>query len=89
MAYAITRIETTPNPRARKLIVSPAPGSIRSYFNAQAAQGDALGEALFGVPGVTNVLIHTGFISVSVAQDVSWTSVRPKLDAALGAVDDH
>lgn len=89
MAYAITRIETTPNPLARKLIVSPAPGSIRSYFNARAAAGDALGEALFGVQGVTNVLIHTGFISVSVARGVSWASVRPKLEAALGAVDDR
>ncbi len=85
MAYEIKQIETTPNPRARKLIVDPAPGSIRSFFKPNDAHGDPLGEAIFGVEGVTNVLIHTAFISVSIAPDRDWKATLPKLRAALKA----
>ncbi len=87
MPYTITAIETTPNPAARKLIVSPAPGSIRSYFAADEARDDPLGRALFGVEGVTNVLIHTGFISVIAAPGTNWTSLAKRLRTALGSVD--
>ncbi|MAO23104.1 MAG: hypothetical protein CMJ35_15120 [Phycisphaerae bacterium] len=83
MPYEIKQVETTPNPRARKLIVEPAPGSIRSFFKPDDAQGDPLGEALFGIEGVTNVLIHTAFISVSIAPDQNWKTMLPKLRAAL------
>lgn len=86
MAYQIKQIEQTPNPRARKLIVEPAPGSIRSYFKAQDAQGDPMGEALFGVPGVTNVLIHTGFVSVCIDADSDWKSVIAQLRVTLRSV---
>ncbi|MBO6740416.1 MAG: NifU N-terminal domain-containing protein [Phycisphaerales bacterium] len=86
MPFEITKIETTPNPRARKLIVDPAPGSIRSYFKAADAQGDPMGEALFGVSGVTNVLIHTGFVSVCIAPDAKWKPTLDKLRAALREV---
>lgn len=89
MPYTITSIETTPNPAARKLIVSPAPGSIRSFFNANSAQGDELGRAIFAVEGVTNVLIHTRFISVVAAPGTNWNSLAKKLEAALGSVDAH
>ena len=87
MAYEIKQIDNTPNPRARKLIVEPAPGSIRSYFKPDDAQGDPLGEALFGVKGVTNVLIHSAFISVSIEPDRDWKSTLPMLRSALKAVD--
>ncbi|HCT46537.1 MAG TPA: hypothetical protein DF699_15135 [Phycisphaerales bacterium] len=83
MPYEIKQVETTPSPRARKLIVEPAPGSIRSFFKPDDAQGDPLGEALFGIEGVTNVLIHTAFISVSIAPDQNWKTMLPKLRAAL------
>ncbi|MFG0315433.1 MAG: NifU N-terminal domain-containing protein [Phycisphaerales bacterium] len=86
MPFEITKIETTPNPRARKLIVEPAPGSIRSYFKAADAQGDPMGEALFGVEGVTNVLIHTGFVSVCIAPDAKWKPTLGKLRDALREV---
>lgn len=87
MPYTIVRVETTPNPAARKLIVDPCPGSIRSYFKAEDAGDDELAAALFGVPGVTNVLIHTGFISVCAEPGVDWKKLTRDLKSALGAVD--
>lgn len=83
MPFKITKIETTPNPRARKLIVDPAPGSIRSYFKAADAQGDPMGEALFAVEGVTNVLIHTGFVSVCIGPDTDWKRAIASIRSAL------
>lgn len=86
MPYQIKQIETTPNPRARKLIVEPAPGTIRSYFKPDDAQADPLGQALFAVEGVTNILIHTAFISVSIAPDRDWKTTLPALRQALASV---
>ena len=83
MPFEVTRVETTPNPRARKLIVEPAPGAIRSFFKPDDARGDPLGEALFGVEGVTNVLIHTAFISVCIAPNAKWPPTLTKLKNAL------
>lgn len=69
------RFEPTPNPNAIKCVVDPAsidlgPADpdlgIRSYFNADAARDadDPLAHALFAIPGVANLLIHTAFITV-------------------------
>lgn len=88
MPFEIQKIETTPNPRARKLIVEPAPGSIRSYFKPADAQGDPMGRALFAVEGVSNVLIHTHFVSVSLADARAWKGTLPKLRDALRSVPD-
>ncbi len=86
MPFEITKIESTPNPRARKLIVDPAPGAIRSFFKPDDAQDDPMGKPLFDIEGVTNVLIHTHFISVSLKDASAWTSTLPKLRNALRSV---
>ena len=86
MPFEIKKVESTPNPRARKLIVTPEPGSIRSYFKADDAQHDPVGRPLFDIEGVTNVLIHTHFISVSLKDAGDWKSTLPKLREALKSV---
>ena len=83
MPYTITKVESTPNPNARKLIVEPSPGAIRSFFNADAAQDDPLGSSLFEVAGITNVLIHTEFISICKAPDSNWKSLLKSVELAL------
>ena len=86
MPFEITKIESTPNPRARKLIVDPAPGAIRSFFKPEDAQSDPMGKAIFDIEGVTNVLIHTAFVSVSLKDANAWKSTLPKLRDALKSV---
>lgn len=87
MPYTIIQVETTPNPNARKLIVDPSPGSIRSYFKAQDAQDDKLGKALFDIPQITNVLIHTEFISICIVPGSNWKSVLKAVERTLTQVD--
>lgn len=86
MPYTITRIETTPNPNARKLLVDPSPGAIRSFFKAADAQGDPLGSALFSIVGVTNVLIHTEFISISKDPHSDWKSILKAVEQTLKTI---
>jgi len=83
MSFTITAIETTPNPNARKLLVEPSPGSIRSFFKPEDARDDELGRALFAIPGITNVLIHTGFISVCAEPGSNWATLTKALKKTL------
>ena len=77
------RFEPTPNPNAVKCVVEPGPGAIRSYFRPEQAAGDELGEALFAIEGVTNVLIHEGFVSVGKRPDAAWGPIRRGIVGAI------
>ena len=63
----IAEIEPTPNPNARKFVLREplTHGVSRSYENAEAAKGDALAEALFAIPHVTNVFYVDMWITVT------------------------
>lgn len=83
MGHRITSIETTPNPRARKLIVDPAPGRIVSCLPGQTEIGDELARRLMGIDGVETVLIHTHFVTVCVSECSTWNSVKGAVVRAL------
>ena len=88
MGYTITRVETTPNPQARKLIVEPAPGRIVSCFDVSKGSDDPLASAIIGCNGVTNVLIHSEFVSVCFTPDTRWATLKSAIGSAIGGVDD-
>lgn len=84
MALSVTGFEPTPNPNAIKCVVSPDPSDrVRSYFNADQAAGDPLGAALFSIPGVTNVLIHTTFITLCKAPEAPWPAIKSAVKKVL------
>ncbi len=84
MSYRVTSFEPTPNPNAIKCLVEPSPGPIpRSYFNATQAAGDDLALALFAIEGVTNVLIHTAFITVCKGPDARWPAIKKHVARVL------
>jgi len=86
MGYRVTKFESTPNPNALKCVVEPSPGPTpRSYFHAAAAGDDPLGSALFGIEGVTNVLIHTSFITVCKSPDRAWGPMKKAIERVLRA----
>ncbi len=88
MPYRVTSFEPTPNPNALKCLVEPSPASTpRSYFNRAQAADDPLADSLFAVDGVTNVLIHTAFITVCKRPDAAWRAVRAGVERALAAAD--
>lgn len=88
LGYTITQVMTTPNPLARKLIVDPAPGRIVSVFDVSKGSDDPLASAVLSCDGVTNVLIHSEFISVCFTKETKWTTLKDALGSAIGGVDD-
>jgi hypothetical protein len=71
----------TPNPDSLKFTVdgdaTPAGASflesgLAAYRSAAEAAGDALGEALFAIPGVAGVLILPAFVTVNRTPGTDW-----------------
>jgi hypothetical protein len=85
MGYTIKEILATPNPNAIKCIVepSPAPDKPRGYTSPDQARADPLGAALMAMPGVSNVLIHDGWIAIGKKSDAPWKQVRQDVIALL------
>ncbi|MFK7759701.1 MAG: NifU N-terminal domain-containing protein [Phycisphaerales bacterium] len=88
LGYSILKVESTPNPQAKKLVVDPAPGRIVSVFDASKGSDDPLAAAILACKGVTNVLVHTEFISVCFDPSIKWASLKSQLALALGQVDE-
>ncbi|MBL0927895.1 MAG: NifU N-terminal domain-containing protein [Phycisphaerales bacterium] len=90
---AITDFQTTPNPLALRCAVAPplppaGAGAMRSYSSpaAASAAGDRLAEALLAIPGVTNVLIASEFLTLTRAPAADWRAIKA---AARKAVAEH
>lgn len=88
MPYRVVRFETTPNPNAVKCVLDRSPATTpRSYFTAESAANDPLGSALFAIDGITNVLIHDGWVSVCKAPDAPWPSLKTALKQVFADAD--
>jgi hypothetical protein len=79
------RFETTPNPNALKCVLgTPRTGPIISAGKAEEAGGDAQAVALLGIPGVTRVLLHTAFVTVSKEPAADWAPIKRAVKKVLG-----
>lgn len=85
MGYTVTEFQTTPNPNALKCILSasPAPQGPRSYLTKEAAANDPLAAALFAIPGVRNLLIHHGWITIGKDPAADWKPLKRELQRVL------
>lgn len=95
MSYAITEFESTPNPNAVKVHVSPAlPASVqspRSFRDAAAASTDPIASAIFGAarPGeITSVLLAGDWLTVNKSPDADWKRIKAGVRSALAAADE-
>jgi len=54
------------------------PGALRSYRSAQAAlaAGDALAAALLAVPGLTGVLLHQHWLTITKDPQSKWPPIK-------------
>ena len=88
MGLGVLRFEETPNPNARKCVldglISDRP---RSFRTAEEASGDGVASGLFGVAGVTNVLMNGGWVTVCKREDVGWAGVERGVRAVLSGVE--
>lgn len=79
------RFETTPNPNAIKCVLAvPRAGGIVSAGRAEEAGGDVQALALLAIPGVTRVLMHTAFVTVSKEPGADWGAIKRGVKQVLG-----
>lgn len=79
------KFETTPNPNALKCVLgAPRTGPIVSAGSPEQAGGDEQALALLAIPGVTRVLLHAAFVSVSKEPDASWAPIKRQVKKVLG-----
>jgi hypothetical protein len=89
MPLRIVSYQETPNPHALKCALdraTGAPGVSRSFRDASAAGDDPVARAIFAVPGVTGLLLHADWLTVSKAPEASWKTLKPALEQALAAL---
>lgn len=82
----------TPNPRSMKFTGDGrrfAPAGVFSFNSPREAVGNTLGEALFAVAGVANVLILPDFVTVSLSDAADWPSRLPRLLEILDEYSDE
>lgn len=84
MPFRVTDVQPTPNPNAAKFILDkPIVEQPTSFFNAGAAKGHAIGEALFAIPGVSSLLFLGDFVTVNKTPEARWEQVSAKVKAVL------
>jgi len=81
-------IEPTPNPDALKFNVDRPllRGGYRSFEAPEAAAEDPLAGALFAIDKVRSVFVMPEFVTVTIAPDGDWWTLKPRIQAAIEAV---
>ena len=78
------QIGTTPNPNSIRVGLSdskfPKPTTYRS---AQEAAAEPIVQALFGIPGITQVFTLNNFITISKDPAADWGKIEPKVAEVL------
>ena len=88
MGFRVVEIQPTPNPNAAKLILDrPVSAQPVSFFNAEAATDYPLAKQLFGIAGVSSLLLLGDFITINKSPDADWDDITPQARAILAKAD--
>ncbi len=78
----------TPNPNSLKFTAAGAvfiEAGLQVFGSAREAEGHPLGEALFALDGVENVLVLPQFATVTKHPAADWDLLAPAVEQILGA----
>jgi hypothetical protein len=78
--------DPTPNPNSLKITTDAGPfieEGLVSFGSADEAEGHPLGERLFAVAGIENVLIMPEFVTVTKGAGTEWDLLMPKVKSVL------
>ncbi|MEO6435687.1 MAG: NifU N-terminal domain-containing protein [Tepidisphaeraceae bacterium] len=86
MGFKVLEIQPTPNPNAFKFVldrsVSQQP---LSFFNVAAAKDHPLASKLFGIDGVSSLLLLGDFITINKSPAAAWDDIKHEAKAVLKA----
>ncbi|MFW6089923.1 MAG: NifU N-terminal domain-containing protein [Gemmatimonadota bacterium] len=85
MALPAIQVQGTPNPNAAKFVLgeSVLGEEGRTYFDAEAAEGNPLAARLFGVDGVRALFMVDNFITVTKAESATWDDLVEPIREAI------
>lgn len=81
-------VHPTPNPNSLKFATEGPPfieEGMGVYASTDEAATDPLARALFGVPGVANVLVLPRFVTVTKSPEADWDDILPAVEPILRA----
>ena len=86
MSFAVKEVQPTPNPNAAKFILDrKIADQPISFFNADQAAGHPVAARLFGIHGVSNVLLLGDFVTIGKKPEASWTEIKAKVASVLAS----
>ena len=84
MGFTIKEIQPTPNPNAAKFVLD---GQITaqpmSFLTPEQGAGHPIAAQLFGIKGVTSVLLLGDFVTVNKQPGVKWEAITGKVQEIL------
>jgi NFU1 iron-sulfur cluster scaffold homolog, mitochondrial len=84
MSFRVVEVQPTPNPNAVKFVLDrPVSEQPLSFFNAAAAEGYPLAKKLFGIEGVTSLLLLGDFITINKSSGAVWNDITAQAEAIL------
>ena len=84
MGYNVTEIQPTPNPNAAKFVLDREISSRPiSFLNAAEGAGHPLATQLFGIKGVTSVLMLGDFVTLNKDAAVKWEQIAERAKEIL------
>lgn len=75
------RVESTPNPAARKFTVGVPVGGPATATSAETAPDGLRG--LFDIDGVVSIFMTADFVTVSTSGAIDWSTAEPLIVEAL------
>jgi len=81
-------VQPTPNPNSLKFASTGPPfieAGMGAFSSAAEAKGDPLGEPIFALPGVHNVLVLPAFVTVTKQPGADWNDILPGVERVLNA----
>lgn len=89
MGFKVLEVQPTPNPNARKFVLDrPISDQPISFFNAAAAKDYPLANELFGIAGVSSLLLLGDFITINKSPRADWDDISQQAKSVLAAAKD-
>jgi len=84
MPFRVTEIQPTPNPNAVKFMLDrPISEGSMSFLSVDQAEGHAIAQALFAIPGVESLLLLGDFVTVNKADAAAWPQIKKRVKQLL------
>ena len=84
MGFNVTDVQPTPNPNAAKFMLDrEITNRPVSFLNPEEGRGDALASQLFGIEGVTSILMLGDFVTVNKVATVRWEQITDRVKEIL------